>query len=129
MAARLRKIAARAEQPQNELELRNIRLAVLNLCVRRVSDEVEPRNAEPRLVHRVVKQGVILLHMRHADDGVVLRKLPAGAAVEPGNSAARCRLLRRREIHSLSFVQNKKSLCLICRRCTHGTRLLAFSCP
>ena len=69
------KVPARAEQPQNELELRNIRLAVLNLCVRRVSDEVEPRNAEPRLVHRVVKQWVILLHMRHADDGVVLREL------------------------------------------------------
>ena len=73
--ARLRKIPARAEQPQNELKLRNIRLAVLNLCVRRVSDEVEPRNAEPRLIHRIVKKRVIVRHVRHADDGVVLREL------------------------------------------------------
>ena len=71
----IKAITTRAEQPQNELELRNIRLAVLNLCVRRVSDEVEPRNAEPRLIHRIVKQRVIVRHVRHADDGVVLREL------------------------------------------------------
>lgn len=67
----LRERRAAAQQPGNELELRDILPIGDDLGVLRAADKVEPRHAEPLFVHRVVVKREAVGDVRRADDGVM----------------------------------------------------------
>ena len=116
--ARLLQIPARAEKPLDQLKLRHVRLSVCRLCVCGVADEVEPRDAEPRLVDRVVEQRKSVFHMRHADHGVV--RLQRRKMAQRNREAARydADLLAVGKL-VVEIAPEIKVLCLICCGCTH----------
>ena len=63
---------AAAQQPRDQLELRHAAPLRRAGAVDGAGHEVQPGDAQPLLVHRVVVQGIARLHRRHADHGVVL---------------------------------------------------------
>ena len=67
---RLTERGALAEQPRDQLELGHVVALRLSGEIHCVADEVEPCNAQPLFIDRVVIERIIALHIGHADDGV-----------------------------------------------------------
>lgn len=101
---------ARAEKPLDQLKLRHVRLSVCRLCVCGVADEVEPRDAESRLVDRVVEQRKSVFYVAPCRSWRSASAAPEDGAAESGSCAVQCRPPRRRGIHNRDCVQNKSPL-------------------
>ena len=122
----LRQRGAASQQPRDQLELGHVLPAILRPPVHRVAHEVQTGDAQPLFVDGVVVQGEAVLHMGHADHGVV--RLHDRAV------AQRQRPVPGRDDHALpegllivQIAPEIKMLCLICGRRTHGAASFVFS--
>ena len=70
---------APAQQPRDELKLRDIRPVRLWLRVYGVSDEIQPRHAQTGFVDGVVIEGIIPGNIGHADHGIPCAEIPHAA--------------------------------------------------
>ena len=62
-----------AENPGDELKLRDVVMILLRLLVGGISDEIQPRHAKPLLIKSIIIKRIIPCHVGHADDGIVGR--------------------------------------------------------
>ena len=68
---RLRGGRASAQQPRDELKLRDVRPACLRLRVHGVSDKIQTCHANALFVDRIVVKRIAACHMRHAKNCVM----------------------------------------------------------
>ena len=113
-----RKRSTCTENPRDQLELSHVVALRLSGEIHCVADEVEPCNAQPLFVDRVVIERIIALHIGHADDGVTgaQGRMPAHgesvAALGDGHLVAIGKFI-------IECAAHIKVACLIGCCCTH----------
>ena len=114
---------APAQQPRDELKLRDIRPVRLWLRVYGVSDEIQPRHAQAGFVDGVVIKRIPIRHMGHADYGVVRMQRACMVEVE--------RVISRRDCHLFAVaafvIQRPAKIQLSGLVCDRGTHLALHS--
>ena len=81
---RFRRRGAAAQQPWNQLKLRHVVPALHGRVIHGAAHKIQPGDCQSLLVHRVVIQRIPILHVGHADDGVMLRpcfSVPKGQGI------------------------------------------------
>ena len=73
---------AAAQQPGNQLKLRDVLLPVGRGVIDGVAHKVQPGHTQPGFVDGVIVKGIALRHMGHAQNGVVVAQLPGLAELE-----------------------------------------------
>ena len=125
--ARLGNVGARAEQPWDERVLRDRGHTPRHRRIHRVADEVQPRDAQPFFVDRVIIKRVVILNMRHADHGM----MPVERAAVQADG-----IVARHDRHVLAVgkfvvkVAAEIKIAVAVSRCgTHGARPPSFIHP